>query len=279
MNKINNLGVLYIVSTPIGNLQDISFRALDVLKTVDCIIAEDTRHSQPLLQHFSIDTRLESLHEYNEKEKSTSIIKRMQEGRSFALISDAGTPLISDPGYSVVLAAQKAHLKVVPIPGACAAIAALSASGLATDRFTFEGFLPAKKISRIAKLTSLLTENRTMIFYEAPHRIVDFFEDIVEVFGPERHVSFGRELTKMFETIKTGATSEVLEFIRADANQQKGEMVITLAGAEIEADTDVTLATLKILLEELSLKQAVDITAKLTKVKKNKVYQMALALK
>jgi len=279
--KNTNPGTLYIVATPIGNLQDITFRAIEVLKQVDCIVAEDTRHSQPLLQHYHISKPIISLHEHNERERAGDLLKRLQQGESIALISDAGTPLISDPGYSLAHQARELGLTVTPIPGACAVIAALSAAGLPTDRFTFEGFLPAKSQARINRLNELKNESRTMVFYEAPHRILDFFNDLQKVLGETRKVVLARELTKFFETIRLGSVSELIAWMIGDTNQQRGEMVVIVAGAEasISHETmDLTLI-LSELLKHLPLKVAVDIAVKITGNKKNAVYNQALQIK
>jgi len=224
--KINHFGALYIVATPIGNISDWSERAVNTLQSVDCIAAEDTRHSLPLLQHFSIKTPLISLHEHNERERVKEIMSRLQQGQSIALISDAGTPLISDPGYSLVSEARQWGVKVIPIPGACAAIAALSASGLPANRFCFEGFLPHKK-GRQTLLKQLALEERTIILYESPHRLVKTLEQIREFFG-ERIVSVSRELTKMHEETFTASVSEVLTHFQS--KEVKGEIVIVIDG-------------------------------------------------
>jgi 16S rRNA (cytidine1402-2'-O)-methyltransferase len=280
MNR-NSVGILYIVATPIGNLQDMSLRAIEVLKSVASIVAEDTRHSQQLLQNFSINTPVLALHEHNERERTQQLLQRLQQGDDLALISDAGTPLISDPGYYLVRELQLAGMKVVPIPGACAAIAALSAAGLATDRFIFEGFLPAKAGAREHRLTELRDENRTVIFYEAPHRVLDTLQAMLLVYGPERRVVLARELTKLFETIKSAPLEELVAFVSADPNQQRGEIVILVEGLKEVADAAVKemRRILTTLLADLPLKQAVELTAKITGLKKNEVYALALELK
>lgn len=279
--NINSLGTLYIVATPIGNLQDISFRAIEILKTVNFIVAEDTRHSQSLLQHFSINTPTMALHEHNERERTTKLLDRLQQGESVALISDAGTPLISDPGYYLVREAKLAGVRVVPVPGACAAIAALSIAGLPTDRFIFEGFLPAKAGARLQRLEALVSESRTMIFYEAPHRILDLLLAMQDVLGEGRQVVVARELTKLFETILSGTLTDVIARVRADANQQRGEMVVVVDGAkEVSTAAEQEAArVLRILLAALPLKQAVLLAAKITGQKKNEVYESALLVK
>jgi 16S rRNA (cytidine1402-2'-O)-methyltransferase len=280
MNR-NSEGILYIVATPIGNLQDMSLRAIEVLKAVDCIVAEDTRHSQPLLQHFSIDTPTLALHDHNERDRTDQLLKRLQKGESIALISDAGTPLISDPGYYLVRETRLANIRVIPVPGACAAIAALSAAGLATDRFIFEGFLPAKAAARDSRLTELCEEPRTIIFYEAPHRIIDLLTSLQQIFGADRQAVIAREITKLFETIKSGTLAELVAFVTADSNQQRGEIVVVVDGLKEVSDANMQnmQRILTILLVDLPLKQAVELTGKITGHKKNDVYDVALAIK
>lgn len=223
-------GSLYVVATPIGNLDDISARALKILREVALIAAEDTRHSQRLMQHFGIPTPLAACHEHNERDEGSRFITRLLAGDNVALISDAGTPLISDPGYHLVRQARAAGIKVVPVPGACALIAALSAAGLPSDRFIFEGFLPAKAVGRRARLEQVKEEPRTLIFYEAPHRILECLQDMELVFGPERPALLARELTKTFETLKGLPLGELREFVESDSNQQRGECVVLVAG-------------------------------------------------
>lgn len=279
MNK--NPGVLYIVPTPIGNLQDMTLRAIEILKSVQLIAAEDTRHSLPLLRNFSIQTPLFSLHDHNEREKSDVLLNKLKQGESIALISDAGTPLISDPGYFLVKEARNAGIKVVPIPGPCAAIVALSAAGLPTDRFIFEGFLPGKNQARLNKLKELRDETRTLIFYEAPHRVLEVLENMRDVFGAERIVVIARELTKTFETIYSAPLSKLVEWVAQDENQQRGEIVLLVQGAEPVAQSELfsSQKLLSVLLAELPLKQAVDLAVKLTGEKKNVLYELALKLK
>jgi 16S rRNA (cytidine1402-2'-O)-methyltransferase len=279
--KRHQVGTLYIVATPIGNLQDMTLRAVEVLQKVDYIAAEDTRHSLPLLKHFAIKTPTISLHEYNERERADELLKRLQLGESIALISDAGTPLISDPGYFLVREARGLDICVVPVPGACAAIAALSVSGLPTDRFIFEGFLPVKSMARQERLYALLHESRTIIFYEAPRRILDFLKDIEKVMGEDRQIVLARELTKIFETICTGSPSELITWIEKDSNQQRGEMVVLLEGAQKNKNSEELAVeqVLSILLAELPLKQAVDLATKITRNKKNDIYDRALQMK
>ncbi|MDH5302338.1 MAG: 16S rRNA (cytidine(1402)-2'-O)-methyltransferase [Gammaproteobacteria bacterium] len=276
----NQSGCLYVVATPIGNLKDMSPRAVEILAEVALILAEDTRHSRPLLIHFGIGTPLQSLHEHNEVEMAPVLCERILRGESMALISDAGTPLVSDPGYALLRQAHDMGVTVSPIPGASAMIAALSVAGLPSDRFAFEGFLPAKSSGRQQRLQGLAAETRTLIFYESPHRIIDSLRDMVTVLGADRLACMGRELTKRFETIRRAPLGELLTFVEGDDNQQKGEFVLMLAGApEVETD-EASLSVdrvLDVLLEELSTKQAAALAAKLTGRKKNEVYQRALA--
>ncbi|WP_207062655.1 16S rRNA (cytidine(1402)-2'-O)-methyltransferase [Motiliproteus sp. SC1-56] len=273
---------LYIVSTPIGNLGDMTPRALDVLRAADLIAAEDTRHSGRLLNHFGIETPMWAVHDHNERTQADRIVQRLLEGENIALISDAGTPLISDPGFHLVRAAREAGVTVVPVPGACALVAALSASGVATDRFVFEGFLPAKPQARLARLEALAAETRTLVFYESPHRIRDALEAIRDCFGDDRYLVIARELTKTFETIRGAPVGELLAWMDEDANQRRGEFVLVVEGApeaERGALDDESLRVLKILLAELPLKQAAALTASITGARKKPLYQQALAWK
>ncbi len=276
-------GTLYVVATPIGNLGDMSQRAIEVLKQVDVIAAEDTRHSGRLLQHFVISTSAIAVHEHNETKVSADLVKRLEQGESIALISDAGTPLVSDPGYHLIRMAGDAGITVTPIPGACAAITALSASGMPSDHFSFEGFLPSKSAARKAILEKRVNETGTLIFYESPHRILDTLKDMTDIFGAERESVMARELTKKFETIKRAPLAELLSFVKADNDQQKGEFVILIHGAEKEpdtsADTQELQRVLKILLNRVSLKEAVAIAVEITSLKKNQVYEQAVMLK
>ncbi|WP_299006308.1 16S rRNA (cytidine(1402)-2'-O)-methyltransferase [uncultured Shewanella sp.] len=276
---------LYIVPTPIGNLEDISSRAITVLKQVSLIACEDTRHSGKLLNHFSIETKKIALHDHNERDRAQGIIQKLANGESVALISDAGTPLISDPGYHLVFQVREAGFNVSPLPGPCAAITALSASGLPSDRFSFEGFLPSKEKGRIDKLTALKEDPRTLIFYESPHRIVHSLTSIASVLGDDRQVVMAREVTKVFETFLSGTAAEVLAQVTSDANQQKGEIVLmchgfrseTIAGDESALSVKV-LETLTLLSKELPLKKAAAITAEIYGLKKNALYKQGLAL-
>lgn len=273
-------GTLYVVATPIGNLADMVPRALDILKTVALVAAEDTRHSGRLLRHFGIDTRLVSYHDRGEVDQGEVVLAALAEGRDVALISDAGTPLISDPGYRLVRAARAAGFAVSPVPGACAAVAALSAAGLPSDRFVFEGFLPARAGERQRRLEVLAHEPRTLIFYEAPHRILETLADIATVFGAERELVLGREISKAFETFLTGSAAELGARVAADANQRRGELVLMAAGAPERApEGDDLDRVLTVLLEELPLKQAVGLAARITGAAKNQLYERALALR
>lgn len=274
------IGTLYVVATPIGNLEDISARALRILNEVALIAAEDTRHSARLLQHFGITTPLAACHEHNERDEGGRFIQRLLAGDSVALISDAGTPLISDPGYHLVRQARAACVRVVPVPGACALVAALCAAGLPSDRFIFEGFLPAKRTGRRTRLEQLREEPRTLIFYEAPHRILDCLQDMASVFGGERVAVLGRELTKTFETLKGAPLAALEQWVAADANQQRGECVVVVAGCRApegeESVDDNARRVLKLLLAELPVKRAAAVAAEITGVRKNLLYQLAL---
>ncbi len=230
----NKAGELYVVATPIGNLDDISFRAVEVLRQVDLILAEDTRHAKRLLTRHAIDTPMQSFHEHNEAQRSAGIIEKLQHGKQIALISDAGTPLISDPGYPLIHAAREQSLRVTPIPGANAMITALSAAGLATDRFSFEGFLPARETARQHRLETLRQISHTQVFYESSHRILACLNNMREVFGPQRQVVVARELTKKFESWYQGNLERVLEQLQAGSQHSKGEFVILLAGAGMQ---------------------------------------------
>ncbi len=271
--------VLHVVATPIGNLADMTARAIEVLQTVSLIAAEDTRHSARLMAHFNIKTPMISVHDHNERQRIEQIVERLSGGESVALISDAGTPLISDPGFVLVRAVREAGFRVVPVPGCSALVAALCAAGLPSDRFVFEGFLPAKSLARRQRLEALAREERTLIFYESTHRILASLEDMQASFGPGRMVVAARELTKTFETIKGAPVSELLDWMRQDANQQKGEFVVLVQGAPAQSDDAASLEAMRVLdvlLEELPIKQAAALAAKLTGQKKNFLYQMAL---
>jgi 16S rRNA (cytidine1402-2'-O)-methyltransferase len=276
------IGELYLVATPIGDMTDIAPRALDILNTVDIVAVEDKRRSSRLFSHFGIKTPMISYHDHSEEKQVKKIIDELLCGKSVALISDAGTPLISDPGFKLVNAAKDKSIKVSPIPGPCALIAAISASGLPSNRFIFEGFLPAKSIARITKIQNISADSRTIIFYEAPHRILETLIDMIKVIGPSRKIVLARELTKTYETFISGTLKGVLEIIEKDLNQQKGEIVIVLAGAdssEKKIETQDSKRILSVLLEDLPLKQAVSLGSKITGVQKNIFYKLALDLK
>lgn len=270
--------ILYVVATPIGNLGDMVPRAVTILQSVDVIAAEDTRHSRRLLDHFDIRTRCVAYHDHSEASELAALLRELEAGRSVALISDAGTPLVSDPGYRLVDAALAANIRVVPIPGACAAIAALSAAGLPTDRFVFEGFLPAKTQARRQRIEALLREPRTLVFYEAPHRLLETLEDFELIFGAGRIAVLAREVTKLHETIRRAPLGELRAWA-TETNQSRGECVLMLQGDTSEALLDAdSERVLKLLLDELPLKQAAALAAKITGQKKNDLYQLALSL-
>ena len=278
--QVSTPGTLYVVATPIGNLEDISARALRILAEVALIAAEDTRHSARLLQHFGIGTQLVACHDHNEREQGGRLVERLLAGENLALVSDAGTPLVSDPGFHLVRAARRAGVKVVPVPGPSALIAALSAAGLPSDRFSFEGFLPAKATGRQQRLQALVADPRTLIFYEAPHRLLESLQDMQAIFGSERMAVLGRELTKTFETIKDAPLAELCAWVAADSNQQRGECVLLIEGwqepeGEDALSTEV-LRVLDLLLAELPLKRAAALAAEITGVRKNLLYQAAL---
>ncbi|MDW6001748.1 16S rRNA (cytidine(1402)-2'-O)-methyltransferase [Vibrio mangrovi] len=270
---------LYIVPTPIGNLGDITQRAIDVLSQADMIAAEDTRHTGKLLSHLNIQTKTFSLHDHNEQEKASVLVEKLLSGQTIALVSDAGTPLISDPGYHLVRLCRQAGVKVVPLPGACAVITALSASGLPSDRFSFEGFLPPKTKARKDRITAIAQDERTCIFYESPHRIVDSLHDLQEVLGPEREVVLARELTKTFETIQGLPLGELIPWVMADENRRKGEMVLLIHGyRRLEQDElpEDAVRTLRLLTQELPLKKAAGLVAEIYHLKKNALYKWGL---
>lgn len=271
-------GTFYIVATPIGNLDDFTSRAKRVLEEVDFIAAEDTRHSKRLLNHFGINTKLFALHDHNERDKASYIASLLAEGKSVALISDAGTPLISDPGYHVVNYLRQEGHKVVPVPGPSALITALCASGLPTDRFSFVGFLPAKSKSRRDEMSSWMPTLGTVVFYESTHRILDCLEDLEAVWGEQAQVALARELTKTFETFLSGSVSKIKRILEEDSNQTRGEFVMMVSLPAQEQDNAEAIKILKILLKELPVKQAAALAAEITGEKKNALYKQALAM-
>ncbi|MCZ4294352.1 16S rRNA (cytidine(1402)-2'-O)-methyltransferase [Vibrio sinaloensis] len=276
---LTEVPTLYIVPTPIGNLGDITQRAIEVLSNVDLIAAEDTRHTGKLLSHFNIQTKTYALHDHNEQQKAQVLVDKLLAGHSIALVSDAGTPLISDPGYHLVTQCRQAGVKVVPLPGACAVITALSASGLPSDRFSFEGFLPAKSKGRKDKFLEIAKVERTCVFYESPHRILDSLADMLDILGPEREVVLARELTKTFETIQGMPLGELVEWVKADENQQRGEMALLIHGyrsSEEESLPEEATRTLAILTKELPLKKAAALAAEIYNLKKNALYKWGL---
>ena len=275
-------GSLYIVATPIGNMGDMTERAKNILSDVDVIAVEDTRRSGQLLRNFEISTPMISVHEHNERQICDSLLDRIEKGQSIALISDAGTPLLSDPGYFLVNQARERDIRVVPVPGVSAVITALSVAGLPTDRFVFEGFLPAKSAARQQKLEKLKDDIRTVIFYEAPHRIIEMLKDCQLILGGQRKVVLARELTKTFETVHGDVLEALVPWVEADENQRKGEFVVLVHGAETRDETAIDAESeriLLILLKDLPVKQAAALAANITGLKKNALYQLALELK
>jgi len=278
---LNHSGTLYVVATPIGNLQDITLRALEILKAVDAVAAEDTRHTSHLLTHFGIRKPLVAVHEHNEMKAANQLAARIQAGDSVALVTDAGTPGISDPGAVVVKACHEAGLSVIPIPGPSAVIAALSAAGVIASGFTFHGFLPTTASQRKRVLTNLKTFDTALVFYEAPHRVLESIADMAAVLGAERSFVIARELTKTFETIHRCRLQEAASWLAEDANRQRGEFVLIVEPAptvEVPTISEETLRVLKLLLAELPLKQAVKLAADITGTKKNALYDLALQL-
>ncbi len=270
------MGTFYVVATPIGNLQDISARAIDVLSSVALVAAEDTRHSQRLFNHLNIRCDCIPYHEHSEEKTAQRVINVLLAGDDVALISDAGTPLISDPGFRLIRQLQERNITVSPVPGPSALIAALSVSGLPTDSFMFGGFLPAKSGARKNRLEAFVAYPHTLIFYEAPHRILACLQDMAEVMGASRSAVLARELTKRFETVRKAPLAEIIDWVAGDSNQQRGELVVLLEGAAADPAADDVRQVLAVLLAELPLKQAVSLAAKLSGVKKNEVYALAL---
>ena len=275
-------GELFVVATPIGNLGDMVPRGIVALQSADLIAAEDTRHSRRLLDHFAIDKPLVAYHDHSGGARVDGLLRSLRDGKKVALISDAGTPLISDPGYRLVKEARAENILITPIPGPCAAVVALSAAGLPTNRFSFEGFLPAKSAGRYKQLQTLVAENRTMVFYEAPHRVLDTLRDMRDVFGDDREVVLARELSKAFETILAAPLAQMVDTVAADSNQQRGEIVLVVNGAEskeLTADVMEQKRVLAVLMEELSVKQASTLAAKLTGGNKKELYKLAVEIK
>ncbi len=273
-------GTLYIVATPIGNLQDFSPRAQTILNQVNLIAAEDTRHSRHLLNHFGIKTPLQALHQHNEHQKSSILLERLKKGDNIALISDAGTPLISDPGHYLIENAHAAQITIVPIPGASALISALSAAGFPADSFIFEGFLPAKKLARQQRLEILQTESRTLVFYESPHRLFDSLNDMAEIFGQQRQAVLVKELSKLFETIYRDKLSRILEWLKTKPERQKGEFVLIIQGApppDNKALSTEAKRIFNLLRQELPIKKAAKLTSEITGESKNSLYAFGLS--
>lgn len=274
-------GSLFVVATPIGNLGDMVPRALEILQSADLICAEDTRHSGRLMQHFGIRTPLVAYHEHSSAAAQERILSTLRHGGTVALISDAGTPLISDPGFDLIRSARRENIAVLPVPGPCAVIAALSVAGMATDRFIFEGFLPAKSAARRARLESMLTERASLVFYESPHRILESLRDMAAVLGGEREAFFAREMTKAYETYLLDTLNGLCERVASDTDQRRGEIVVVVSGAGDAVEGAVQQEgerVLRVLLGELPVKQAAALSARITGDSKNRLYQLALQL-
>lgn len=274
-------GILYIVATPIGNLSDITIRAVEILKKVDAVLAEDTRHTKKLFDHYEIESPLVAFHEHNENEKVDYILAQIGSGKSLALVSDAGTPLISDPGYNLVLEAKKNGISVVPIPGPSALIAALSSSGIESNNFTFFGFLPSKQSARLRLLKTKKSLNETIVFYESPKRILAALMDMLEVFGEKRQVCLAKEITKSFETILNDNLVNLIEYLTSDSSHQKGEFVIIISPVN-KVDLDEAQVQLEkilpILCAEMGASQAAKLAAKITGIDKKHCYKRAINL-
>ena len=279
---LTEFGKLYVVATPIGNLADMSFRAVEVLKKVDLIAAEDTRHVKILLQHYGITNKLVSLHQYNEDKASAVLLEKLREGQSIALVSDAGTPLLSDPGMPLVKLVKDAGLDVVPIPGACALIAALSAAGLPVTQFSFEGFLPRTSSARKAFFNERLLSPKTWVFYESCHRILASLQDMAEILPLDREIVIARELTKLHETIVKTSLGEALALVEQNDNMRKGEFVVIVDGAVVDKKEQMITPDqeklLQVLLRECSIKTAVAMAVEITGVRKKLLYQAALEI-
>ncbi len=273
-------GIFYVVATPIGNLDDMSPRAVAVLQQVDLILAEDTRHSARLLQHYAISTPMRACHEHNEASLCESLPEQLRAGQDMALISDAGTPLVSDPGFRLVRTLRARGIRISTVPGPCASIAALSISGLPSDRFAFEGFLPAREAARQARLQDLLAESRTLIFYEAPHRLVPMLATLAGIFGSDRRVCVARELTKRYESVRCDAVGAMLEWLCEDENRCRGEIVVLVEGAgEAVPDVREDERLLRILLDYLPVGQAASAAAEIGGGRRNRLYKLALSMK
>jgi len=273
---------LYVVATPIGNLADITIRAQEVLEMVDIIAAEDTRHTKRLLNHLGIQKPLLAAHDHNEAFAAGTIVEKLQSGMNVALVSDAGTPLIADPGFHVAKEVADAGFDVIPVPGACAVITALCAAALPTDRFIFDGFLPAKTSGRKQYFASVKNEERTLVVYESPHRILESLKDLQNELGEDKEIVVARELTKTFETFLRGTVASILAIMEADSNQQRGEFVVMIRGALAKKKLDVpqdAIDLVVLLSEELPMKKAAALAAKHTGFKKNQLYQLALEQK
>ena len=280
MSADGTYGGLYVVATPIGNLGDLSGRACTVLREVDTVLAEDTRRTRTLLEHYAIPTPTRAFHQHNEHRETPRVLVQLLEGKRFALVSDAGTPLVSDPGYTLVREARSHRVPVHCVPGPSAVTAALSVSGLPTDRFTFEGFLPARRARRLHVLKMLARETRTMVFYEAPHRIVDVLGDLCAAFGKDREAALARELTKRFESIYTGHLDHLLVQARNGRIPARGEIVVVVRGtATAIADEDATDAMLQAMLDQgVAVRQTAAVAARLTGRPRNALYRRALGL-
>lgn len=274
-----NTGELYVVATPIGNLQDFTRRACQVLQAVDLILVEDTRHSTRLFNYYDIHTPLKAFHEHNEQQLISEVVGKLRNGASVALVSDAGTPLINDPGFQLVRTAHAEGIRVVPVPGASAVIAALSVAGLPTDRFVYEGFLPAKPVARKKRLEGLSMERRTLIFYEVPHRITATLADMITCLGEERLATLAKELTKQFESVRHDRLPALKNWLEEDADRCRGEFVLILQGNTHQAvDDDEAARVLQILLQKVSVRDASNLAAKILGDNKNRLYQLALTL-
>ena len=278
---MENSGILYVISTPIGNLADMTSRATNILNNVDIIACEDTRSSRSLLNHLDIKTKCISYHEHSDYKETELIIETLRSGASIALISDAGTPLICDPGFKLVRMLRTLGIDVIPVPGACAVTAALSVSGLSTDSFLFKGFLPRKKLDRIKILKDICDYPFTLVFYESPHRILKSLKDIELTFGSKRRIFIAREMTKLFETYFLGSVEDLIDIVERDTNNQKGEIVLVVEGCDRKSKMlgDGSTKILKLLLEEMSSSKASAIAAKLTGENKKKLYDEAILIK